>query len=182
MKALHTSLFFLFFTALSAQDLPYRSIPDVPEGLYAQQAMARMVDGLGFRFYWASESLRPEDLAFGPEGEGRNVMQTIQHIYGLSVFTMTSLDKTFEAPKAADTYEELRTQTLHLIKAISDKLQRMDNASLQKVEVNGLPFWYLINGPIADAIYHTGQIVLLRRMSGNPTNPKVSVLRGVVGN
>ena len=76
MKALHTSLFFLFFTALSAQDLPYRSIPDVPEGLYAQQAMARMVDGLGFRFYWASESLRPEDLAFGPEGEGRNVMQT----------------------------------------------------------------------------------------------------------
>ena len=40
------------------------------------------------------------------------------------------------------------------------------------------PFWNLINGPIADAIWHTGQVVTLRRASGNPFNSQVSVLQG----
>jgi len=42
------------------------------------------------------------------------------------------------------------------------------------------PFWNNINGPIADAIWHTGQVVLLRRASGNPFNSKVSVFNGKV--
>ena len=44
-----------------------------------------------------------------------------------------------------------------------------------------LPVWNLMNGPIADAIYHTGQIVSYRRMSGNPINPKVNVMMGKTG-
>ena len=40
------------------------------------------------------------------------------------------------------------------------------------------PFWNNINGPIADAIWHTGQVVLMRRASGNPFNSKVSVFNG----
>jgi hypothetical protein len=30
-------------------------------------------------------------------------------------------------------------------------------------------------------IHHSGQLVLLRRMSGNPINPKVNVFLGVTG-
>jgi hypothetical protein len=41
-----------------------------------------------------------------------------------------------------------------------------------------LPIWNLINGPIADALWHTGQIVTFRRSSGNPFNNKVNVLLG----
>lgn len=41
-----------------------------------------------------------------------------------------------------------------------------------------LPFWNEINGPIADALWHVGQVVSLRRSSGNPFNPKVNVLTG----
>jgi hypothetical protein len=36
----------------------------------------------------------------------------------------------------------------------------------------------MINGPIADALWHAGQVVTLRRVSGNPINPKVSVFNG----
>ncbi len=40
------------------------------------------------------------------------------------------------------------------------------------------PFWHTLNGPISDALYHTGQLVVFRRASGNPMNPKVSVFMG----
>ena len=40
------------------------------------------------------------------------------------------------------------------------------------------PFWNQINGPIADAIWHTGQIITHRRTSGNPYNSKASVFTG----
>lgn len=40
------------------------------------------------------------------------------------------------------------------------------------------PFWNLLNGPIADAIYHVGQVVSQRRTSGNPLSSKVNVFSG----
>ena len=40
------------------------------------------------------------------------------------------------------------------------------------------PFWNMINGPISDALWHTGQVVLMRRAAGNPINPKVNVFTG----
>ena len=39
-------------------------------------------------------------------------------------------------------------------------------------------YWHAINGPIADALWHAGQIVAFRRASGNPINPMVSVFMG----
>jgi hypothetical protein len=40
------------------------------------------------------------------------------------------------------------------------------------------PIWYLINGPLADALTHVGQINAWRRLAGNPC-PKVSVFLGL---
>ena len=42
------------------------------------------------------------------------------------------------------------------------------------------PFWNAINGPIADALWHCGQIVSFRRSSGNPFPKGVSVFTGKV--
>jgi len=52
--------------------LPFREIPAYPESYSAESVVARMIDGLGFRFYWATEGLRPEDLAFRPTPESRS--------------------------------------------------------------------------------------------------------------
>jgi|GEM_PF-5684614 len=46
--------------------LPYYQIPDAPSTYTAATVSARMIDGLGYRYYWATESLRPEDLAYEP--------------------------------------------------------------------------------------------------------------------
>jgi hypothetical protein len=40
------------------------------------------------------------------------------------------------------------------------------------------PFWNAINGPLSDAIWHTGQIASNRRASGNPFNSKAQVFLG----
>ena len=33
----------------------------------------RMIDGLGFRYYWSTDGLRAKDLAYQPKGEGQNI-------------------------------------------------------------------------------------------------------------
>jgi len=43
------------------------------------------------------------------------------------------------------------------------------------------PLWNNINGSIADAIWHAGQVVMLRRASGNPISKKVQFLQGKIG-
>ena len=40
------------------------------------------------------------------------------------------------------------------------------------------PFWNQINGPISDAIWHCGQVVMNRRASGNPLRKGVNVFIG----
>lgn len=76
-----------------SQELPFYSIPPAAEHYTAANSISRMIEGLGFRYYWATEGL--------------------------------------------------------------------------------------INGPITDAIYHTGQVVSFRRTSGNPIPKGVNVFLGV---
>ncbi|MFT5959604.1 MAG: hypothetical protein ACI8VJ_001363, partial [Polaribacter sp.] len=59
----------LFTISINSQKiLPYYQIPKMEESYTAQNTVARMVDGLGFRYYWATEGLRAEDLAYQPKG------------------------------------------------------------------------------------------------------------------
>jgi hypothetical protein len=84
------------------------------------------------------------------------------------------------------TFEELRNKTLdHLMKA-SELLKSLDaNLELKKMvftRKNGtqqeFDFWYVLNGPISDALWHVGQVVSYRRSSGNPLPKGVNVLQG----
>jgi hypothetical protein len=65
-------------------DLPYREIPAYPGSFTPGNTVARIVDGLGFRYYWATNGLREIDLAFKPSKDGRTTLETIMHIYDLS--------------------------------------------------------------------------------------------------
>ncbi len=78
-------------TAVKSDSLPYYEIPPYPDSFTAENVVARMVDGLGFRFYWATEGLRPEDLAFKPSTEARTSEETIDHILGLSAIVLNAV-------------------------------------------------------------------------------------------
>ena len=175
--------------AKDSTELPFYQIPDYPESYTAATVAARMIDGLGFRYYWATESLRDEDLKFKPNAEARSVEETLEHILGLSKVILNAMKNQPNIRPVAEqemTFEEMRTMTLQNFKEASDILKAHPEKSLEAYElvfqrsenIAKYPFWNLINGPIADAIWHVGQVVSFRRSSGNPLHPKVSVFNG----
>ena len=78
-------------------DLPYYEIPDYSATYTPGAVAARVIDGLGFRYYWATEDLRPEDLKYQPtgvsSGEARTTEETIQHIYSLTNVILNTTKK-----------------------------------------------------------------------------------------
>ena len=176
-------------TQVASDELPYHQIPDYPDTYNAATVSARMVDGLGFRYYWATEGLRPEDLQYRPSESSRTCDETLDHLYGLVSVVLNSVKK---LPNVGSndlselTFEEKRGETLRKIKEASDILKSSDPSEIEDFKIifqrgdtkNEFPFWNQLNGPLADALWHTGQIVLLRRASGKPFNSKASVFAG----
>ena len=176
---------------LAQSDLPYREIPDYPSEYTAGTVTARVLDGLGFRYYWATEGLRPEDLQFQPNKDGRTSLETITHIYELTgtiVNAAKSLPNDNTQPKPTLTFEEMRRKTLENVRDASELLKKLSDKEVSQLKVifktergvSEFPFWNELNGPIADALWHTGQVVSFRRGSGNPFNAKASVFTGKV--
>ncbi len=166
------------------EKLPYYEIPEYSETYTAGTVVARMLDGLGFRYYWATEGLREEDLAYKPSEDGRTTAETIDHIYGLTkVIVNSTLNKPntrAEEPEMA--FAEKRKKTLENIKIAADILRVSKDVSEFKIifGTDEYPFWNQINGPIADALWHCGQVISFRRSSGNPYNSKASLFSGKV--
>lgn len=171
----------------------FADISDYPSETTPTTTLARMIDGLGFRYYWASKDLRDEDLNYNPGNEGKSSLETLEHICELSfvvLFTVKNepISKPFMSPNLP--YNELRSLTLSNLETASKILQESPTLDLSHVNVNFIrgentltyPFWNIINGPISDAIYHTGQIVTFRRSSGNPITSGISFLRGTQKN
>ena len=115
-------LTFISFSIMQAQNLPYHQIPDYPETFTAGSVAARMVDGLGFRYYWATEGLRSEDLNYKPSEEGRTCEETIDHIFGLINVVVNATLKQANIrgeDKPTLTFEEKRKKTLENIKTVA---------------------------------------------------------------
>lgn len=166
--------------------LPYYEVPEYAEEFTAGTMAARMVDALGFRYYWASKDLNEKDLAYRLNEKGRSTAETINHIYELSIIIVNS---TLQKPnsrgdKVEMTYKEKRTATLNNLKKASDILYVSNDISQFKIIFGEqkIPFWNQINGPIADAIWHCGQIAVYRRVTKNPINPKVNHFTGKIRN
>lgn len=182
----------LLITPLMAQtQLPFAEIPEAPSEYTATSVTARMVEGLGFRYYWATEGLRPEDLMFQPNEEARTSEETLDHILGLTTVIINSVkgiaNDGSNSAEGLD-FEQKREKTLMNLKESSDILRASDPEKMNDFNLvfktaagtTEYPFWNQINGPISDALWHVGQMVSFRRSSGNPFNSKVSVLNGKV--
>jgi hypothetical protein len=196
----NTLLALFFIAALHAQgqistknkpvsDLPYYEIPSYPETYTAGNVAARIIDGLGFRYYWATEGLRENDLRFKPSVEARTSLETLSHIYELSLVVVSSTNKKPYQSGAENLvlpFAELRTKTLTNFKSASDRLKASKDKDLDDLKLvikresgsSEFPFWSQLNGPIADALWHVGQVVTFRRSSGNPIDEKANVFTG----
>jgi hypothetical protein len=194
MKILLPMIMILCFSALYSQEqdtvyLPYHEIPAYPDNYDGGNVLARMIDGLGYRYYWATEGLDSTDLNYSPSPEGRTTLETIEHIHGLSLLILNAAIKSSNirpSEKEDLDYISLRNFTLFNLKQASDIFLGKNKEQLESYtisfqrndNINEFPLWHLINGPIADAMWHVGQVVSFRRSSGNPLNEKVNVFSG----
>ena len=192
MKLILTFIALSMAFDLSSQDqsdLPFAEIPEYPSTYSAGTVSARLVDGLGFRYYWATEGLREADLKHKPSDQARSMEETLDHLYGLSL-TIANASQQLVNQRPDDrpvmSFEEKRARTLENFHIARTRLISANDQDIEASQIifkrgenqSEFPFWNLINGPIADAIWHTGQVVLMRRTAGNPINSKVNVFMG----
>ena len=188
MKFLFTLIVLILLsnTTIAQKSDTYYNIPEVPKEFTAATVASRMVDGLGFRYYWASYGLTEKDLAFKPSSDARTSLETLKHIYDLTTVILNSVIKEPNTGKKVPemTFAELRSATLMNIEKSSAILKKSKDISEYKLvfkrgeNTTEFPFWNQINGPISDALWHVGQVVTFRRSSGNPLPKGVSVLTG----
>jgi len=167
--------------------LPYATIPEAHENFTPGTVLSRVIDGLGFRYYWASEGLLAANSECAPGNEGRSIKQTLDHIYGLSAVILNAAKKqpnnSTTQPEKLDSKAQ-RKKTLKNLWEASELFAASEDLNTHNIifeSENGVvsyPLWNGINGPIEDALWHAGQIVVLRRAAGNPINSKVNVFLG----
>jgi hypothetical protein len=187
MRRLILLLTFLTFGLANGQEkeLPFAEIGPYPENYSAQGVLQRLISGLGYRFYWASADLRPEDLNYRPSNDSRATIEILKHIHQLSTTIATTLDGSpVESDHGQMNYQELREGTLNQLQRAVSALDEVTNFSELSVKIvrptqtYEFPFWHLINGQISDALWHCGQVVMNRRASGNPLKTGVNVFLG----
>lgn len=193
MNKISLNLFLIFFiisSHMQSQDqLPFKSIPEYPDNYKSGNIILRMIQGLGYRYYWATEGLSDKDLKYRPSNKAKSSYETLEHIYGLAeTINNTSSKKVNYRPyrDAPENFESIRSETLKHLQLAANRFSNLSFNEISDNEIlfesNGIktvfPLWNLINGQISDAIYHTGQIVSFRRTTGNPMKKGVNVFIG----
>ncbi len=150
------------------ETLPYHTIPEPPAKVTAGTILARLVDGLAFRFRWATERLDETELDFRPGTDSMSLHELCTHIWKLVV----TADRHFGGPEpekpTPETLPDLRHKTLQRLTSLRERLAQMSADEIQAYQGKNYPFWNMIHGPLADVLSHIGQINGWRRMAGNP--------------
>ena len=190
MRTVFFILLGLYHLNIMSQTSEYfKDISEYPTEINNGNIISRMVNGLGYRYYWATEKLKENDLTYRPSKDAYSTKETMAHIFTLSkTIYNTTLSKINERPDIdiPVDYESIRNETLQFLEKASKNFLNLNSKELDQMKIKfnrggtikNFPIWNLLNGPIADAIYHTGQIVSFRRTTGNPIDSSVNVFMG----
>ena len=163
------------------QELPFEDISKTPTELTTTNTLLRVVEGLAFRYRWATENLSEDDIKFRPHPTSMSIEEVNSHIFDLVDSTFRVFGGEKQNKDAQNSFQETRKASLLVLADLSKKLKKMRDEDLSEIEKKTsrkLPFWYWINGPLADALTHVGQITSWRRIAGNPQLKGVNVFIG----
>lgn len=155
-------------------ELPYHRIPETPENMAATTVLIRLLDGLGFRYRWATEGLRAEDMEFQPCSTSKKLRELLAHIHMLLIVSEEFITGNAVEKVTPVSLDERRKKTLDTVVRIREALLELDDEYLENRthsppwDEREFPIWNLINGPLSDALTHVGQIASWRRINDNP--------------
>ena len=165
-------IFSLFIYSFSfSQDnisqLPYNKKPKYPKKITAGIVMAKIIDELGYKYYWATDSLLNDELRY--RFSSSNLPRLLlKGVYQMSenIINYTSENKTKPELKLEEmSFEDFRKNTLLNLKEASSILIKNEEASL-------FLNWDLFMKPIAFSDTYCDQIILFRENIGNPVKIK----------
>ena len=154
----------------------FESLPEPPTKVSATTVLKRLIDGMGFRYELATRDITEDEASFRPVPSSMSIHEVNVHIFHLCRGTAKSLDVSLSKQYDLGSHQEIRNVVLEIINSISLGLDDMSDDELSQKKIflkrtnTSYPFWYLLNGFIADALSHIGQINSWRRMAGNPVD------------
>ena len=163
------------------QELPFEDISKTPTELTVTNTLLRVVEGLGFRYRWATENLSEDDIKFRPHPTSMSIEEVNSHIFDLVDSTFRVFGGEKQNKDSLNSFQQIRIKSLSVLENLSERLKKMSDEDLLEIEKKTsrkLPFWYWINGPLADVLTHVGQITSWRRIAGNPQLKSVNVFIG----
>jgi hypothetical protein len=145
----------------------FRSVTSYPQQENANGILMRLIDGLGFRFYWATEGLTEDDYSFSPGGGCQTIGELIGHVWGLVNWMHLNVLGEGISDQRPEDLAERREQVFQGLYDIRSHVEAIGQEELFALQIEGRPLWHMINGPLSDALTHTGQINSFRRLNGN---------------
>ena len=147
-------------------------------GVDARTVLRHLVATLAYR---AAKVLRDPPPGFGARAAGpssRRPVQIVAHMGDLMSWAVTLARGDYVwKPEGSDDWNAEVSRFFDLLATLDSDLTNQ-NVSLDSMEK-------LIQGPLADALTHVGQLALLRGMAGAPVRPesyaRAEIVRGRVG-
>jgi hypothetical protein len=161
----------------------YDFIPDPPAAMSAGAILGRLADAVGFRYRWATEGITAADMAARPAEGCMSLGELLAHVLELLSWVAGRVGvQPHSEPVQSGEPRVLRARTLELAAALGARFKAMPDGELAAVRIRSsrgdeLPIWNVVNGPLADALTHVGQILSWRRIAGSPAVP-ADVFRG----
>ena len=144
----------------------FKEYPQEPTELTVANAIARQIDGLGFRLYWAVYDLNEKDCDYVLCQGAKSIRDILHHI--LSLVNWVYMNVFGQQMNRPEKIIDQAIETLLALEKLRKELINMSDQQLQKCKLDGRSFWSFINMPLADATSHVGQVSMLRRAAGNP--------------
>lgn len=166
---------------MAAASEPFERLPAPPTAIDAPGVLTRLVDGLGFRYRWATEGLVDDDADWRATDGSMSLGEVVEHVLKLVAWTRACLGGAPRDGEPAAGLAAQRRATLAELVALRAHVAAMtpdDLAAVRIARKDDAPFWFLVNGPLADALTHVGQIAAWRRQAGSPA-PRANVFAGV---
>jgi len=149
-------------------DIPtfFRTSPPEPAEVSASNAIARLIDGLGYRLYWALCGLTEEECQYTICDGAPSIRDILRHILGLVNWVHRHVygEQMTRKPSIIDQ----GIDTLLALEKLRQTFLEMTDAELAGYKLRNMSFWNYINMPLSDALHHVGQVSILRRGAGNP--------------
>lgn len=177
-----THLISYFHSALFNHTMS-KLIPKDPTEFNGSHVLQRMVDAILIRYTIATKDISDIAINYRATPESMSMLELQKHILLLILWVSKSLDLEIESKDKAETFQDFEVQIKERIANLSQHIVTLSDEQLSKKTIflkradTHYSIWYMIHGPLADAIHHIGQIITWRRICGNPIG-KISPFTG----